>query len=244
MSRDYDAVRSAKSMQDVGQHVFIPEHYQAEDSQELINYIAANPMCQLSCANNSRVLSTTLPLIPCPQNEGSYIGHMARRNPMSELVGSAEELLAVFVGPEAYVSPSWFTQRHTVPTWNYYTVQMRGHWQALNSAEDIAMVMEETVIYMEALLAEEAAHKPWQLATVDPDLYQGLLHGIVAFRFKPSCLEGIKRLNQDKDIRDINAIMQGIAASSQRQSSDVVELMKRQYAEFLSFDGFANERCT
>ncbi len=236
LSRDYDAVRAAKSMQDVGQHVFIPEHYQAEDSQELSDYIATNPMCQLSCANNGRVLSTTLPLIACPQYEGCYIGHMARRNPMSELVGSADELLALFAGPEAYVSPGWFTKRHTVPTWNYYTVQLRGHWQALNTAEDVAMVMQETVVYMEELLASTSAHKPWELATVDPDLYQGLLHGIVAFRFKPSCLEGIKRLNQDKDIRDISSIMQGVSASSQRQGTDIVELMKRQYAEFLSDD--------
>lgn len=234
MPRDYDAVRSAKSMQDVGQNVFIPEHYCIEQPQELENYIAANPMCQLSCVHEGKVLATALPLIASQAEPGVYLGHMARRNPMAEALSHGGEVLAVFSGPEAYISPSWFCQRHTVPTWNYISVQLRGEWEQLTHPDDIETVMSDTVIHMEALLAEDQQHKPWKMQTVDPDLYAGLLHGIVAFRLKPSSLEGVKRLNQDKDIRDIASIMSGLSASSQRHSTEIVALMRRQYAEFLS----------
>ncbi|MBB6522224.1 FMN-binding negative transcriptional regulator [Pseudoteredinibacter isoporae] len=234
MPRDYDAVRSAKSMQDVGQHVFIPEHYCIEQSQELLDYITANPMCQVSCVHEGRVLSTAMPLIACRKDAGSYVGHMARRNPMADALSKGGEVLAVFSGPEAYVSPSWFTQRQTVPTWNYLSVQLRGEWEQLTRAEDIEAVMSDTVVHMEGLLAETSQHKAWNMQTVDPDLYAGLLHGIVAFRLKPSSLEGVKRLNQDKDIRDIDSIMRGLSASSQRHSREIVALMQTQYAEFLS----------
>jgi len=230
---NYDEVRTAKSMDDVGREAFIPEHYHFSDEENMKDYIAHNPMCQLTTYCSGQLLSTALPLIACADGSGSYLGHMARRNKQTQAIEAGVDALAVFAGPEAYISPRWFEQRKTVPTWNYQSIQLRGRLHLINDAPGLERVMSNTASHMEALLAKTSDHQPWSIPEVDATLYQGLLHGIVAFRFEITSIEGIRRLNQDKDIRDVKAIMAGLKNTSQRQSNDVLALMSQQFEAYL-----------
>jgi len=230
---DYDEVRATKSMDDVGHEAFIPEHYHFAHEASMKEYVADNPMCQLATHYNGQLLSTALPLIACGDEPGSYLGHMARRNKQTQAIEAGVDALAVFTGPEAYISPRWFEQRKTVPTWNYQSIQLRGRLHLINDAPGLERVMSSTASHMEAMLAKASDHKPWSIPEVDATLYQGLLHGIVAFRFEITSIEGIRRLNQDKDITDIKAIMAGLKNTSQRQSKDVLALMSQQFEAYL-----------
>lgn len=233
LKSDYDQLRGAKSMQNLGEHAFIPEHYHISDKEEMADYIARHPMCQLNTAHEGVLWSSALPLLACPEQPGSYIGHLARRNDQRVAIEQGADALAVFTGPEAYISPRWFEQRKTVPTWNYLSIQMRGRLQLIDATEAVAAVMTQTAVHMEGLLAKGSDHEPWQGGEVDRDLYEGLLHGIVAFRFFPESIEGVKRLNQDKDLRDVKAIMRGLESTPQRQSAEILKLMSQQFSDYL-----------
>lgn len=220
-------------MLDKGCGAFIPEHYHIDDEVEIRRYIEQQPMCQINSHYDHQLHSTALPLIPCPQHKGHYIGHLAKRNKQTHAISAGSQALAVFSGPEAYISPRWFSQRKTVPTWNYISIQLRGRFECIDTAEGIEEVMQTTVDHMENLLCQNSDHPAWEIPEADPSLYAGLLHGIVAFRFKVDSIEGIKRCNQDKDIRDVESIMAGLKKTKQPQSSAILALMSKQFEVYL-----------
>jgi predicted FMN-binding regulatory protein PaiB len=86
VQKDYNEIRASKSMADQGNLAFIPEYYHFEEPAPMLAYIEQNPMCQLTSYYQDELLSTALPLIPCPREPGHYIAHMARRNKHSHAV--------------------------------------------------------------------------------------------------------------------------------------------------------------
>lgn len=224
---------TAKSYTDTGNKAFIPEHYACPDQQALFDYIAKQPMCQLISGSGDEILCSAVPLIPDPRHTGRYLGHFARRNAQTQAVDDGLKALAVFSGPHAYISPRWFIDSNTVPTWNYLTIQLRGQLQAVDEPE-LHFIMRHTVDYMETLLQQQDPHhQSWQLDEAPKEVYERLVPGITAFHLQIDSIEGIKRFNQDKTLVDIKAIMAGLTNTKSNTNYSLLEHMAQEFDQHL-----------
>jgi transcriptional regulator len=224
----------ARSRDDVGQGVFVPEHYGFTERAALLQYIAAHPLAQIFSAAGGDLRATATPLIHIADGADksglTFIGHIAKRNPHGAAITAGAAALALFVGPGAYISPRWFVHNKTVPTWSYVSVQLRGRLEPITDIDAVMAVLSKTVDHLEAEEHIGSDDMPWSLAEASTDLVERLRQGITAFYFRGESIEGVRRLNQDKDIVDMRSIMAGLAKSPQQDAYLIAEMMAQNIA--------------
>jgi transcriptional regulator len=95
--------------------MYVPRHFNIEDHARMVEFMRRNSFALLTTCAETGPFVSHLPLLYA---DGKLIGHMARANPQWRHFASDKETLAVFWGPHAYVSPSWYDTPNQVPTWN------------------------------------------------------------------------------------------------------------------------------
>src|SRR5262245_55708329 len=103
--------------------MYIPTAFAETDPGTLFGFIEAYSFGLLVSTHQGGPFASHLPLLLEREAgpHGTLLGHMARANPQwHDLDG--QEVLAVFSGPHAYVSPTWYESEQVVPTWNYVAV--------------------------------------------------------------------------------------------------------------------------
>jgi len=153
---------------------------------------------------------------------GSLIGHMARANPHWKLFARPAQSLALFWGPHAYVSPTWYTPGVKVPTWNYVTVHAYGRPQAIEEAAGAIEVLGKL-----ALAYEGDGAEAWSLDRLPPGNAEAQARGIVAFRMPLERVETKLKLSQNRDLADRHQVIDRLAASDRQDSQETAAWMKR-----------------
>ena len=99
--------------------MYIPEFNRVRDQAETVSFIQANPFAILVSGSDSGPFATHIPILARHADNRMVLhGHMAKANPHCGLLESGQESLAIFHGPHAYISPSLYESRESVPTWN------------------------------------------------------------------------------------------------------------------------------
>jgi len=153
---------------------------------------------------------------------GSLIGHVARANSHWKLFDRPAESLALFWGPHAYVSPTWYTPGAKVPTWNYVTVHAYGRPQII---EDTPGVLE--VLATLARAYEGAGADAWVLDRLPPGNAEAQTQGIVAFRIPLSRIETKLKLSQNRELADRHRVVAKLEASDSQDSQATARWMKQ-----------------
>jgi len=121
---------------------------------------------------------------------GTLIGHLARANPhWRGLAGRTA--LAVFSGPHAFISPSWYEAENVVPTWNYAAVHATGPVELVEGHDDLLAIVQQSIAVYEAGMP-----RPWALDPAGPSVDR-LLGQIVGFRLRVERLEGKWKMSQN-----------------------------------------------
>jgi transcriptional regulator len=164
---------------------------------------------------------------------GMLRGHLARGNPQwREIEASIEaggdeagEALAIFDGPDAYVSPAWYEEKRltgkVVPTWNYVIVQAHG---TISTVHDVAWLIP----HVARLVARHEAGRPqpWALADAPDDYVRTQARAIVGLELRITRLEAKSKLNQNRSTADIDGAIEGLHAGTPRERA-VAEEMRR-----------------
>ena len=141
---------------------------------------------------------------------GTLYGHLARANPQWQDTPTADGL-AIFMGPDAYVSPGWYaTKQETgkvVPTWNYITVHAAG---PVSFFEDVDELLD--VVTRLTDRHEEGRAAPWAVSDAPAPFVAGQLKGIVGFRMPIRALQGKWKLSQNRPPADRAGVAAGMAA--------------------------------
>ena len=144
---------------------------------------------------------------PEPAPYGTLVGHLARGNPMIRAQGAA---LAIFGGPNAYVTPSWYAAKRehgkVVPTWNYVAVHATGPIEMIDDAEVLRGIVTRLTQTHEA-----GRPAPWAVSDAPPDFLRGQLKGIVGFRLRIERLEGKWKMSQNRAAADRDGVIDGLA---------------------------------
>jgi len=208
--------------------MYRPAHFAAADPAALAALMAVQPLATLVHRHAGALDADPIPLLydatPSPEApQGHLRGHVARANPLwRRAAGSA--VLAIFHGPQAYVTPSWYpgkaaTQR-VVPTWNYAVVHAHGRLRAVDDAAWLHALVQRQTDAQEALRAQ-----PWALADAPPDYIAQMLRAIVGIEIALTRLEGKFKLSQNRSEADRQGVRAGLAVEPSPQAAAVARSM-------------------
>jgi transcriptional regulator len=140
---------------------------------------------------------------------GTLRGHVARANPLWKHAGV--QALAVFTGPDAYVSPNWYPSKRehgkVVPTWNYTMVQARGALRAVDDAPWLRALLGRLTDHHEAAQA-----RPWSVNDAPEDFVQQTLRAIVGIEIELVSLVGKWKVSQNRSAADRRGVADGLSA--------------------------------
>ena len=147
-------------------------------------------------------------------------GHVARANPVWMQGDGAA--LAIFLGPHAYVSPSWYPSKavagKAVPTWNYITVHARG---TLRWIQDGDWLRNHVTALSDA--HEKPRLEPWKVGDAPASYIDSLLRAIVGFELTIETLEGKYKLSQNRDTADRDGVREAFAREGRSDLSGLME---------------------
>lgn len=194
--------------------MYLPTSFRQDDLGELHRQIRTMPFALLTSAGTDGVQASHLPLLlePGEGEFGTLYGHFARTNPhWCDLRGGAEAL-AIFSGPDAYISPSWYPAKaehgKVVPTWNYIAVHARGPVRLIEDRDSLLQIVSRLSDQHEAGRAQ-----PWAVSDAPHDYLDAMLRAIVGFALPIRWLEGKWKLGQNRSPTDQAGVRQGLAAS-------------------------------
>jgi len=143
---------------------------------------------------------------------GTLYGHFAKANPHWREQQDGCEALAVFSGPDAYISPSWYPTKaehgKVVPTWNYIAVHARGPVRLIEDRKSLLQIVSRLSDQHEA-----SRPQPWAVSDAPDDYLDAMLRAIVGFALPIRRLEGKWKLGQNRSPADQAGVRQGLAAS-------------------------------
>jgi transcriptional regulator len=200
--------------------MYIPAAFEQTDQNKLFDFIEANSFGLLVSTHEGEPFATHLPFLLQRDAgpHGCLVGHVARANPQwRDLDG--QTVLAVFTGPHAYVSPTWYESEHVVPTWNYVAVHAYGTCRVVEDPDELTRILTAAVARFERSLP-----RPWSLdaSTV---YFQKHVRGIVGFRIEVSRLEGKWKLNQNHPRERRERVMRVLAVSKDQDATEIARLM-------------------
>ena len=138
--------------------------------------------------------------------DGAAQFHLARGNALTRYL-TAQEALVVINGPDAYVSPRWYSDPNTVPTWDYVALELQGPVRKM-AEEGLLAMLDAIAERHEARIPGE----PWTRERTDPAKVRALLPGIVGFEMEVRAWRPTFKLSQNKPADDRAAIAEALEA--------------------------------
>jgi transcriptional regulator len=184
--------------------LYVPEAFAVRDTATLHAFIEAHSFATLVSADAADPAVTHLPLL-LERNGGLGVlhGHFARTNPHCQRLEDGTAL-AIFHGPHSYVSPSWYTQHPSVPTWNYAVVHAHGRARLVREAAALRTLVARLVDHY-----ERSRPRPWAM-NLPEDYMGGMLQGIVGFELEITALTGKFKLSQNRPHADRAAVVEAL----------------------------------
>lgn len=174
--------------------LYVPPHFRVEDRDALYAFMEKHAFATLVTSGPAGMHVSHIPFLPERGEDGSIrlLGHVARGNEQWLALEKAEHLVAIFQGPHAYISPSWYANHPSVPTWNYSVVHAHGKARLMDEAELHDLLMRLSATY------EAGNPEPWRMSEL-PALYvDSMLKMIVGFEIEVGRLEGKFKLSQNR----------------------------------------------
>jgi transcriptional regulator len=201
--------------------MYVPQHFAVTDRAALHEFIERHSFGLLVSQVGGTPFATHIPFLldRAGGPHGALVGHVARANPhWKEL--ATQPVLAVFSGPHAYISPSWYEVENVVPTWNYTAVHATGRAALV---EDKAALLE--IVQRSVAVYESAMPHPWELDTSGP-FVDRLIAQIVGFRIEIETLEGKWKLNQNHPVERREKVIRALEAQGGEDALGIAELMR------------------
>lgn len=183
--------------------MYIPEKYRNEDLSEVSEFIRANPFGILVTSADGTVMASHIPMMP-EKNQGEVKileGHLARANQQSEQLYTGMEALAIFNGPHAYISSSWYKEEE-VPTWNYVAVHVRGTIQLLDE-DGLKNSLDKLVRHHESRAGYPTKISDYSSKTMRQ------MRAILGFHLQISSVKAAYKLSQGRE-EDHEAIVENL----------------------------------
>ena len=203
--------------------VYVPPLFKEDRIDVLHDAIRAAGLVTLVTLTPGGLIASHVPVLldTSPAPYGTLLGHVARPNPQARGAVAGTEALAIFQGPDAYITPSWYeTKRQTakvVPTWNYVAIHAYGTVEFFNDADRLLDIVTRLTSREEARRAE-----PWAVTDAPADFIDMMLKGIVGFALPITRLEGKWKMSQNRPAEDQRGVVAGLVADGKTEVAALV----------------------
>ena len=192
--------------------MYQPTHFSQTDAAQIRALVSAHPLATLCHQAGGQPTADHVPLLWEGDGgpHGTLRGHVARANPLwREMTGKT--VLAVFHGPQAYVTPSWYPSKaataKVVPTWNYAVVHLRGTLQPVEDAAWLhALVGRLTQAH------EQTRAHPWAVSDAPRDYLDAMVRAIVGLEIVVTQVEAKWTVSQNRTESDRLGVVAGLSA--------------------------------
>jgi transcriptional regulator len=205
--------------------MYLPAHFAESRAEVLHALIHARPFATLVTQGTNGPDANHLPLHldANASPHGTLSGHVARSNPLWREAADSG-VLAIFHGPQAYVTPSWYpTKREhgkAVPTWNYVVAHARGRLRVVDDPAWLRRQLELLVDRNEAGFAE-----PWQVSDAPPDYIDKMLAAIVGIEIEITELTGKWKISQNQPEANRAGVVGGLRGQQSAEALAVADLV-------------------
>ncbi len=196
--------------------MYLPAHFAETRTTELHALICANPLGALVTSTVDGLDANHIPfeLLAEQGAHGTLQAHLARANPLVEQIVDSMNVLVIFQGPQAYISPNWYPSKHEthrqVPTWNYQVVHAHGRIRLRDDERFVRGLVARLTREHEA---QSGQARPWKMTDSSPDYISQMLAAIVGIEIEIERLVGKFKLSQNKSAEDIAGAAQALEGS-------------------------------
>ena len=202
--------------------MYSPAHFQIEDPATLRAFMRQHSFATVITHDGSAPFATHMPVLHHAEGgtHGTLITHMARANPQWQHFADGREVMVIFHGPHAYISPNWYETRPMVPTWNYATVHAYGVPRVIEDKAALRTMLRELVDTFEV-----GQPQPYGDALTD-DYIDQLSPGIVGLEIPITRLEAKFKLSQNRTPADQVGVIAALEKSVDQTERELAEMMK------------------
>ena len=199
--------------------MYIPEFNRVRDNAVALGFMMANPFAILVSTADTGPFATHIPILVREANEQIVLrGHMAKANQHWRWMKPEQECLAIFHGAHAYVSPSLYESRESVPTWNYAAVHVYGKARVFFEPEPLLDILHDSIQMFDASYQE-------QWSSLREEYRTRMLSHIVGFEIVAQRLEGKFKLSQNRTKTEQIKVRDALSASPDSAIAGVGKLM-------------------
>ncbi|MGC2414796.1 MAG: FMN-binding negative transcriptional regulator [Stellaceae bacterium] len=207
--------------------VYLPPAFSETRGEVLIAHIERHEFGTLVShgprGSDGGLIASQIPFLLERRDGRLYLqGHLARANPQLADLDGAGEALAIFAGPHAYISPSWYEPGPAVPTWNYAAVHAYGPARTIADPDWLRGFVRRLTERHEA---REPA-PPWRMEDLPEAYVKSMLNGIVGIEIEVSRLDGKFKLSQNRPAADRPHIIAALERREDPDSQGVARLMR------------------
>jgi transcriptional regulator len=202
--------------------MYVPASFAVSDEKTLDAFIERYEFATLTSSSSTGLVASHIPImLRRSAGKAVLVGHVARANDQWRQFDGHAEALAVFHGPHAYVSPTWYATAPAVPTWNYAAVHVYGKPRAREEGDFTAAVLRDL-----AARHEVSRAKPWRTEDLARDVFERLAKAIVAFEMPIDRIEGKFKLGQNRSQDDRVGMLEGLDAEKSRDAEALAAFIR------------------
>jgi transcriptional regulator len=201
--------------------MYVPPTFAVTDHPTLHAFIESHSFATLVSHDGTAPFASHVPLLLDRDAgpHGRLIGHVARANPQWQHA-AGQRVLAIFSGPHAYISPTWYAAQNVVPTWNYVAVHVYGALRLIDDDTRLHDIVCRTVeVY------ERDMPRPWSIDSAEATFIDTLLAAIVGFEIDIDRIEGKWKLSQNHDADRRARVTQALRAQGGADGRRIADLM-------------------
>lgn len=202
--------------------MYIPQSFKEDRLEILHGLMRSHPLGLLVSNGEPGPLATSLPfhLIVDDSPFGTLQAHLARANPHWQSI-DGQNVLVVFQGPQAYISPKWYPTKDengmVVPTWNYAMVQARGIARVIDDASWLKRQITALTNQQEA-----GSDNPWKVSDAPEAYIDSQIKAIIGIEIEIADLEGKWKVSQNRAMKDRQGVAENLHAQGNAEMSELV----------------------
>jgi transcriptional regulator len=206
--------------------MYITRHFQEARLDEVHRIIERYPFAALVVQSPAGLDATHIPFAfdAAVGTHGVLRAHVARDNPVWRECVDGADVMVMFHGGDAYVSPNWYPSKHEahrqVPTWNYQVVHVHGKLRIHDDERYVRGVVARLTRTHEARSEQP---KPWKMSDSEPAYIDQLLQNIVGLEVEIERIVGASKLSQNKEARDRQGAAEALRARGQDAVADAMQ---------------------
>lgn len=206
--------------------MYQPSLFREERLAVMHDLMRAHPLATLVTADGDGLTANHIPLMLHADlsERGTLRGHVARANELSRGAQADREALAIFQGPQHYVTPAWYPSKtahgKVVPTWNYAVVHAHGRMRLIQDADWLGEHVQELTATHEAARAGA-----WAVTDAPDAFIARQLRAIVGFEMEISRLEGKWKMSQNRSPEDRAGVIDGLRGEGSAAARRVADLI-------------------